>query len=45
MRYYTVKQTYYCPTNYGLYECRLENGKEVCKLIACVVRDSLTTPL
>ena len=44
-RYYTVKQTYFCPTNYGLYECRIENGKEVCRLIACTVNESLSSPL
>ncbi|WP_187152674.1 hypothetical protein [Acidianus manzaensis] len=33
--YYTVLKTSFCPSSYGIFECKTENGKEVCKLVAC----------
>jgi hypothetical protein len=35
--YFTIKQTSTCPTNYGLYECKLTEEGENCRLLACVV--------
>lgn len=37
-KYFTVKETSFCPTNYGIFECKIkEDGdkKEICSLIAC----------
>jgi hypothetical protein len=46
--YFTVKETPFCPTNYGIFECKIkEDGnckKEVCSLIACC-RVELSTPI
>ncbi|WP_162582531.1 hypothetical protein [Acidianus brierleyi] len=36
-KYFTILKTNHCKTNYGLFECKIEDGKENCKLIACVV--------
>ncbi|WP_236751650.1 hypothetical protein [Acidianus sp. HS-5] len=47
--YFTVKETPYCPTNYGIFECKIkEDGdgrkKEVCSLVACC-RVELSSPI
>ncbi len=46
-KFYTILRTDKCHTNYGLFECTVEEGKERCSLIACVLEkeNQLTTPL
>ncbi|MBW9140875.1 MAG: hypothetical protein K1T65_04115 [Candidatus Aramenus sp.] len=46
-KFYTVMRTDKCHTNYGLFECSIEDGKEKCSLIACVLdrESSLSSPL